>query len=955
MYKKIWITALLLAVMLPVTVEAASFLSRDARLIKQEGENKLYILAEGKRHYIRNLQVLSSYPRLPVETISISEFERTETARLIKSPLGPRVYLLDLRTNSKIWFPTEASFIGSGEDWDEIVEISGTDSLLFDNAQLLKTSSNPKVYEVNYSTLEKKHIASESEFVARGFDWDKIVTVPEALLSAYTEVNEFSTRDESTEPDDSTSETDDEVDQVAAQLTVSQTFMQPVLFVSGTSHNVVQRLKFTAGNGPASIQGLNLTRKGFLLDQDYDSVAVVDDVGFLLAEPKQPNRGVLNYTFVSPFRIEPNQTRIITVVASFKRTLTNSGQLPVAFSVEKEADIISNNQISGVFPITGQTHRIAPGGDLIGSLSVSPDPGYSAGRLVVGEKDVELNSFVFKETSGVEDISLYRIIVTLSGSLRVTDFSNFELVDERNRIIAKDPVVKGQQMAFVPTTPYLIERNDQQTFTVRADVVGGTDRVGIATIENVFDIRAVGQSFNYALTPISETGSFPIGRGGILEVDAGTVALALSKDTPTVGLPRGGSEVVLMRFEVKAGSQDLYWRRADLRINATSGALPLTGNVWLRIKGGDTYASVTASNLQNTTRSVGVSSPVLTANKSYVFELVANIANTLNVGDGYQIVLSRAEFDVVNGSDDIIFEQSLTSVQRAVQEVTLLVRKDTRFEPSLPVAGRTRFQVGRFLLKPSAGEDVIIKEIILEPTGGQAQFVPGFSNFNFEGSSISTPAGEKARFEFNNTIRTGSEAVYDLLVDTTSSVDGVTIGYEISSVKAVGKTSGAVVDVTLSEVSSPVLTFKKTAIEIESTAVTDSFIEGKAKLGAFTLTNNSLEEVDISAFTIVETTSSDGISVTDGYTNLRIERVSDGRTVTRTITSPVGGLGGDRLTSGPRLSAGAMETFYIVADAVDPTGDTIQLSITQIEGSGRTSRLKPFIEGVPIGLDSVNF
>lgn len=961
MRKLAFIAALICAVLLPLPSAAASFLGDDVRIVKQEGDSRLFVINQGKRQHIRDLSILRSYPSRRVETISSEEFERTKSIRLIKSPLGPRVYLLDAKTGQKIWFPTEASFVGSNENWNEIVEISGTDSRAYPNAVLLKISGQPKVYQINYDTLEKVHIKSEADFLAAGFNWKKIVTVPEALLDAFREVDEFSKETVvAPEPDTSNEpEVDNEPEpqEPGAQVVVNQTFRAPVSFATGTSHNVMQRITFRAGDGPANITGLNLTRKGFLLDNDFLSVAVVDDNGFLLAEPLTPSRGVLSYKFAAPFQIEPRETRIITVVAAFERELSSNGQLPVGFSIEKSSDIITNNIVGGSFPIASQLHRVIPAATIIGSLTVSTDPGFSVGNLVVGEKDAVLNSFLFKETSGVEDVALHRVILSLTGSLRVRDFTNFELVDEKNRVVAKDPVVRGQQLAFIFSSPYKIEQNDEQTLKVRADVVSGSDLRGLATIENVYDIRAVGQTHKHAITPDFTDGQSSVGRGEIIEVQGGSVSLNLAKDSPTVGLPRGGDGVVLARFEVRPGSQDLYWRRATIKIRATDGATALPGNVWIREEDGDTLGNVNGINVHNNTQSIGLSSPVLSGNKIYTYEIVADIANTLRVGDGYQAILTEAEFVVVNGGDDIRFAGELSGALRAVQEITLLLRYDGRFEPSAAVAGRTRYEVGRFLLRPSAGEDVTITEIVVEPVGATTQFTDGFSNFNFEGSKIATPTGDKARFAFNKTIRTGSEALFNLYIDTTVAVHDVSVAYEVTSVKAIGKVSEALVDVSLDNAVTPTLNFKKSVIEIEAVSVPeeDKFKNGEAILGAFTLTANSVEDIDLSAFTVVETANSDGTSVSDGYTKLRIERASDRRTVTRTISSPVGGLGGDRLTSGPRIESGETETFYIVADIEDPTGDTIQLSITRLEGKGRSSRLVPFVEGAPILLTTTEF
>lgn len=948
--KKLFLTLLLtIGIWLPISGHAASLFDSRVRLVKVDGDNRLYAVLGDFKHHIRNVEILRSYAfNQTVQTVSKAEFDKLREVLLIKSALGPRVYLLDLTTGQKIWFPNEASFIDSGNNWNDIINVSGTDSLQYDNARLVKIEGDPKVYFLNYDNLTKLPIESESDFIAAGFSWSKIVTVPKALLNAYQVSTSF---DPSNAPQE---EPEPSTDVVSGNLTVGQRFMTPALFASGTSHNVLQRITLTSDTKPTTITGITLRKQGLLLDEDFSSVAVVDDEGFLLAEPKTPNQGVLNYVFAEPLVVQPKQTRIITVVAAFNRQLTAGGQPPISFVLNSASDISTASTVTGEFPLISPQHKVVPASSLIGALRVSIDDTFSSNpNLVIGEKDTILNSFKLQEVSGTEDVAIYRVIITLTGSLKVTDFSNFELIDDKNKVISSNPIIKGPYVAFDINSSFVIPRSESKYIKIRADVLGGTDRVGLISIEHAYDIRAVGMNNNYAILPESGSGAFPVGRQNIIDVTPGSVSLALSSSSPSGSLARGGDAQVLATFDIRPSGQDLYWRRVGVKIISSTGALPLTGDVRLRWKGGDTFGVVSAASVNNVVNTVGLDYPKLTASKTATLEVVADVADSIRIGDTYQIVLSNAEFDAVSNGDDVFFNGTVSGAVRSVQEVTLLVRYDSRFEPTGTVAGRSRVTLGKFLIKPSAGENVTITQIVLKPAAtSKTQFSDGFSNLTLRGVKIATPTGESFRFPFNYTIRTGSEVRFDLTVDTTTAADMAEVAYRIDSITAVGATSGALVDVSLESAVTPTVIFKASRLTVSSVDLPAANYEGdNAVLGAFKIVASSAEDIDITGVTVINSDNSDISSITSGYHNLRIERASDRRTVSRSITSPVGGSGGDKITgSGFRLVDQQSEIYYIVADNDDPAGDQIQLRITSIESRGRTSSLGAIIDGAPLSL-----
>ncbi|PJE75678.1 hypothetical protein COV04_03705 [Candidatus Uhrbacteria bacterium CG10_big_fil_rev_8_21_14_0_10_48_11] len=944
---------------------ATSYFDADVQLLRDQSTKKIYAVIDGIRHYIPNFDVLQSYAYrfIHIKDVSSSTLQAFTPLRLIKSSLGPRVYLLDQLSGQKVWFPTEKSFLDSGEQWKDIVHISGDDSRTLRNGRLVKIADDPNIYYLDYTAQTRALIPSPDLFTAAGFRWSDVLTVPQPLLDGYQQIDPLSLDTLPAPPEPPTAPP-------SAALSVSLAVTSlPVAVPSGTTRNEVAKIVLHGGDSTASVEAITITRRGFLQDRDVTSLLVFDESGFALTRPQQFVNGAVHFTFLKPVSVAANQTQSLTLTANFATTLATGSQSTVTFSLENAADIESTGgTITGSFPLLSRTYTVLNSTALIGSLQVSVVQLSSGARDIrVGEINQDLNRFKFTVQTGRESVSVERLVLTMVGNGSIDDFAHLKLVDSSSRSVAVAGSTSGNTVALRFTSPYSISAGQSQEFILRGDIISGNDRQAQFIIENDYDIYAVGNSFGYAVSAVSAGigGSFPVGSTLLTGVNAlhiigGSVVVALSTNSPSGPLTKGASDTVLASIDIRPSGQNLRWDRLTIEVATTAPHTKFLGSLSLRLKGGDRIATVDADTVTDHSVTTYLSTaPILVNGKTYTYELVGSLSDAVQASDSYQVNFSNFHFTVSGETNTVTFATVVAGPVRATQEISLFVRNDPRFTAASIPAGKVRAKIGRLLLKASPGEDIKIDEVVLEPIGSSPViYSHGFSNLKLGNVTIVSPSGGSYRFPLSVTIPANREYGYDLLVDSSFASDGSVAQFTIGGITAHGKTSGALISVTYGNE-------QTTAVVVERSVLTVSpdttFTGGTATTGrnvpvaGFTVTASGAEDIQLSGLTFIDAPGSSGLSVTRGYASMRLVDATTGYTRGSTISSPVSGSGGNRVT-GPTLAPGQVMRLRVYVNTTDGvTGDTIALQLLSVETIGRDSRIAAEVAGVPLATGSVTF
>jgi len=936
-------------------VRAASLLDRAAvRLLQVKGSPSIYAVVRGHKYLFLSPTSFGSYSYAggKIETISSEALDKLPNVRLIKSSLGSRVYLLDKASSQKFWFPTEVSFINSGEKWENIFEISNSDARMYPNTSLARAPSDQKVFYLDLEKQTRAPIPSPEIFVAKGFSWSKILTVPAAALEGYAITSPLELTTPVSPPAG------------GASLTISAgSDIAATIFPAGTIRNRVWTINLSAVDALVRLNSLKITKRGFMSDAEIDGVALLDEKGFLLTNPQRFADGVASFTLADPVVVVPGQPRILTVMVNFAST-TAVSQKTFYLTIIDASSVLASAVVRGSFPLASATHTVMPATAIIGQLSVDSVVIASSPRnIVIGTADQILNRWRFSVAGGAEDVLLERLIFTQLGNGQVSDFGQYELVDDANKVIAKDATIRGRSILIdFGKNSYRLRRGESKEIALRADIVGGSNNTSQFIIQNDYDIFAKGATNGYALAARAgpADGNFPVGgrsNGAFnaIFIEPGKVLVDLNAQSPSGAITRGARDAVLAAFDIKALGQALLFEKIGVKILTAAPYTPLSESVTIKIKGGSAIGSVSAASVMNQVQTIYLSNPpTIQSGKVITIEIVGNVDAAASTADRYQVELSNASFVVPGTADRLTFSAAVTAAVRDVQEITLRVRHDPNFKPSSSApAGVKNFKIGRYLFQPSAGERVRVEQVTLSAVGTTpVRFSDGYSNLKLGGKGIVAPNGNPHIFALATEINAGSESGFDLVIDTTTAVDGQTIQFTVQDVMATGTVSKTKVPVQLENSITPAIIFKKSKV---SFGLNNNFTGGQTAktastiIGSFTMTVDSAEDVAVPELTVTETSSSSGLSVTRGYKNLRLTDASNGRAVSRTVASPVGGVGGNLLTGGPTLKPGQALTFNVVVDATGAaTGDSIQSILSLVKAEGRTSRLAPTVNGLSV-------
>lgn len=188
------------------SVSPESLLHPDGTLVRQDGDEKIYLLEGGRKRWIADSTsfIVGGYDWDKVVVIDAAEmniYPRGEDIR-IKVALHPdgsliqgggdRVYLLE--GGQKCWITDAATFLASGYDWNKIVKVTAQElaaypdgvnltRVLYPEGTLIR-GSDYRVYLL--SGGKKCWITSPVAFARNRYSWTGIVRVTDVTVASYS-------------------------------------------------------------------------------------------------------------------------------------------------------------------------------------------------------------------------------------------------------------------------------------------------------------------------------------------------------------------------------------------------------------------------------------------------------------------------------------------------------------------------------------------------------------------------------------------------------------------------------------------------------------------------------------------------------------------------------------------------------------------------------------------------
>lgn len=805
-------TVLSMSIVVAPTAKAAA---AAGDLIKTSTSSSVYYLGTNMKKYVfPNAATYFSWYKdfSGVVTISQSEMDSyglpvgnvtvRPGTKLVKSPSVNTVYAVEPNGTLRS-IVSEANAISLwGAGWAKKVidlpdsfivnYIPGTPLAVgqYPVGQLIKTSGSSDVMLVAADGTVRK-FATEAAFNANNYSFDYVETVP----STYTMPTTGAVVSGSETGLSNVAQSGAVVGPVVGGSGISVALASDTAAAASIATNAPSDfLKFniTASNdGAATVSSIKLTSGGLGAGSEVDNVTLyVDGARVGTAKNIDSNREAV-FNFSSGIAIPAGQTKAVIVRASV--TGTNQYNLGIA----KAADITTTGAtISGSFPITG---NIMSGVSLVvGNLTAThvTDPA----DVKLGDKEAIIGSLKLANDNSKEDIAISSITLKKTdGSATDASFENVGLYVNGTKV-ASSLGLKDKYVTFNFTTPYVIKKDNNKTFEVKADIIDGASKDITLSLDSSSDISAIGSVYG---TYAKITASTPLDISVDVNINAGAVALA--KVQPAIEKVRNNTtNVVLGTMKITPTTGKPAELRTLIVTIATSTGVDQADIENVEVMDASTglvYELTNSAATKYSNTSVGL---WLTSGVTKELVVRMDIADTASDGDTFAASINNAATDLLLYDEDNvavtdITPSSITFNTITVQQPALTISVSPLSAALTAVAGTTDVPVLVFNLKANATDALKVTQIVIDETGstdisssklsqvrlykdGETTALKAVSGSNvddtitFSGLNINVPAGQEVKYVVTADITSGATGDCTWTIGAEPTVEDVTEG-----------------------------------------------------------------------------------------------------------------------------------------------------------------------------------
>ncbi|MCL0056751.1 peptidoglycan-binding protein [Dehalococcoidia bacterium] len=670
----------------------------------------------------------------------------------------------------------------------------------------------------------------------------------------------------------------------------------PTTIIAGQALAELARFSFANGDeAEVKVTRLVLRRIGVSADATLDAVYLYDGVK-RLTEIGSVSLG--NITFVDAagiIRIPAGETKTISVKANIA---DGSAGQTIGVAIVAADNVVSDaTAITGNFPINGNLMSIA-GVDLAG-LDVK-DIGPGLREIGPGVMDY----IVWESSLRVETrtVNLSSLRLTQRGNVDEDDVQNFRLILDGSQIATA--VLIDNVLLFDMSADPVALRVGSRRLEVKADIIGGAGRNLRLSLRRDIDIVAADSELKVNI-PVEVIG---IRTSGPINIGTGTMTVARAVDSPTGDVVKGGTDVVLARYTLKAFGEDI--RIEELRVGHNLPS-PIGGTANSRIlrngrilvngvQFGSTAHIPAAGHVYTGTLIVKPGSPVTVEVRADLYTVAAVVDGTsipgADIPAGASLTITLMER---TGNAETLTSLESVNVPAAnvdgfpltVKEGDLTVAKQAGFGDRNVVAGATEFTVARFVVKAGAVEAVNITGIEVDLAVGGGLDLANVSNLRVSESArvIARPVASDNSFPVNIVLEPNTTKVIDVLIDFAADaptggtlradlrISAATGVETMKDVACIEPTLGPLVTVATGDLSHALdVATPRKAIVLGGTTVEVARYEFAAVHEGFTITDVEIQVVDLADHPAV-------VQMALEYTD------KDGRAVTTPLVDMVGG------------------------------------------------------------------
>ena len=485
------------------------------------------------------------------------------------------------------------------------------------------------------------------------------------------------------------------------------------------------KVALTAGSdGAVKVTNMSFKRAGISADSDisafylYEGDELADN---LLSASTSFSSGVA--TFNAPaglITIPAGQTKYVMLRADLADDV-GSGNT-IVFSLASASSITTDGAaVSGSFPMNGNTMSTATTATL-GSITIANVSPAAASSVDPGTLGHEL--WRFSLVAADQDMEIRYLKFSMTGSASSSDVDNFKLQVVGTDIATVATMNANDELVFNFATPYLIEKGQTKNVSLIGDVNGGSNRTIHFQLQEMYHANVFDTEYN-VYTKINLADSWTIIESNSsttnTTVNAGTLTVSKSTNSPTGNVAAGDTNVVLARFDFKANGEDV---KISSLVVATTAALAGVNDVRVFFDGsqvGSTADSTAALDYASFTFGTSMTIP---AGETKVVEIRSDIKNAaaanLTAGDSIAATLNAGSSNArALASSTSISTPSIAGNTLTVQSGTLVTAENTSvIDASITnpsgVKGDTGVLIGSFTLTAGSGEGVTITQITMK-------------------------------------------------------------------------------------------------------------------------------------------------------------------------------------------------------------------------------------------------
>lgn len=648
----------------------------------------------------------------------------------------------------------------------------------------------------------------------------------------------------------------------------------------------VLKVNMVASGGSVTVNSVKFTRGGISADTEINNAHLYKGDMWVASNPSISN-GVLTFS---------NAAGLFSVSGSESLTLkmdlknSSSGGKSLNFMLSDMS--VAGGSVAGLPLAAGNTFTTVNVTDLgyVTFSSISPS---AAATVDPGLMGYEI--WRFQGIATDQDMEVRRLRFTVVGSVSVGDLKNFSLWNGATQVGVVVPEMSADKTVTfdLSAAPFQIPKGQTKQFSLKTDIVGGTNRSFRASLQNDRDLVTYDKEYK-VFVKANGSDSFSIiepnssGTAVNYTVNTGSLTQSVATTTPTGNVADGSTNVTLAEFKWTANGEDV--KVSSLYATTTgSDTSDILANVRLLVNGsqvGTTDASVTANGGGSAAGKADFgtfgNSFIIKAGTSAQVKVVADLTDT-SVASGATFIVGLGAgtlaADAAN-AQGVVSLSSITSVRQVastltVQAGTVSVVKNSSFgdrssgNPTGPVNG-SQVLVGSFSIIGGSGEDVDVSQIsVKDDTAGTCigTYMQNLTLMSAAGAQLgvtyanpSTSCATANTYTFNLspavTVKSGEQYVVNIYADLKAAYTGAASLVEVDSVTASGKNTG-----TSASASSQALSLQAVyistvgaitvAIDADTTLATNLLMGAvDQNLGKFKLTANNVEGLNLTELVV---------------------------------------------------------------------------------------------------------